>query len=219
MHKKYNKFLIVSFIVVSILGVYSYFYNDLRSEAATLDENGDPITSSLDTTTTTSSPTTSSSNQVAEDTAFLMKLTSLTTIKVDASLFKNKGFGLLVDNNIKLDPVPYGRTNPFSPTTSSVTNTNNAVTLLLKTNPVSLVTSKSAILNGSLEGATSDNIYFEYGTTNTLGKVTPKVIPSLIGNFASNLLGLTSKTTYFYRAAASINGTITLGEIISFTTN
>lgn len=218
MHKKYNKFLIVSFIIVSILGVYSYFYNDLRSEAATTVDGESPLTSSLDTTTT-STNTVTTSNQVTEDTAFLMKLVSLTNIKVDASLFTNKAFQFLVDNNIKLEAVPYGRTNPFSPTTGSVTNTNNKITFLLKTNPATLVTSKSAILNGSLEGATSDNIYFEYGTADTLGKVTPKVIPSLIGNFASNLIGLTSKTTYFFRAAANVNGVLTLGDITSFTTN
>jgi hypothetical protein len=218
MHKKYNKFLIVSFIVVSILGVYSYFYNDLRSEAATTVDGESPLTSSLDTTTTTTN-TVSTSSQATEDTAFLMKLVSLTKIKIDSSLFTNKAFQLLVDNNIKLEAVPYGRTNPFSPTTGSVTNINNAVTILLKTNPATLVTSKSAILNGSLEGATSDNIYFEYGMTNTLGKVTPKVIPSLIGSFASNLIGLTSKTTYFFRAAANVNGALTLGDITSFTTN
>ncbi|MCX6753922.1 MAG: hypothetical protein NTV03_02620 [Candidatus Nomurabacteria bacterium] len=219
MHKKYNKFLIVSFIIVSILGVYSYFYNDLRSEAATTVDGESPLTSSLDTTIT-STNTVTTSNQVTEDTAFLMKLVSLTRIKVDASLFTNKAFQLLVDNNIKLEAVPYGRTNPFSPTTGSVLNTtNNKITFLLKTNPATLVTSKSAILNGSLEGATSDNIYFEYGTTDTLGKVTPKVIPSLIGNFASNLIGLTSKTTYFFRAVASVNGALTFGDITSFTTN
>lgn len=215
MHKKYNKFLIVSFIVVFIFGVYSYFYNNLRSEAAT---TADPITSSLDTTTTATNVVATSS-QATEDTAFLMKLVSLTKIKVDSSLFNNKTFKLLVDNNIKLEAVPYGRTNPFSPTTSSVTNINNAVTFLLKTNPATLITNKSAILNGSLEGVTSDNIYFEYGITNTLGKITPKVIPSLIGNFASNLIGLTSKTTYFFRAVANINGVLTLGDITLFTTN
>lgn len=220
MHKKYNKFLIVSFIVVSILGVYSYFYNDLRSEAATTADGESPLTSSLDTTTTTSTNTVTASSQATEDTAFLMKLVSLTKIKVDSSLFNNKAFQLLVDNNIKLETVPYGRTNPFSPTTGSVVNANNnKITFLLKTNPATLMTSKSAILNGSLEGATSDNIYFEYGTTETLGKVTPKVIPSLIGNFASNLIGLTSKTTYFFRAAAFVNGALTLGDITSFTTN
>lgn len=218
MHKKYNKFLIISFIIVSIFGVYSYFYNDLRSEAATVDEEDSPLTSSLDTTTTAPNTATTSS-QVTEDTAFLMKLVSLTKIKIDASLFADKAFQLLMDNNIKLESVPYGRTNPFSPTTSSVANTNNKIVFLLKTNPVTLVTNKSVVLNGSLEGATSDNIYFEYGTTETLGKVTPKVIPSSIGNFASNLIGLTSKTTYFFRAVAFVNGALTLGDIMSFTTN
>ena len=219
MHKKYNKFLIASLIIASILGVYSYFYSGSNSEAATVDGEDSPITSSLNTTTTSTNTTVATSNQVAEDTAFLMKLVSLTKIKVDKSLFSNKAFQLLVDNNIKLEAVPYGRTNPFSPTDGSMVNTNSKVVFSLKTNPATLITSKSVILNGSLEGATSDNIYFEYGLTDTLGKVTPKVIPSLVGNFASNLIGLTSKTTYFFRAVANINGALTFGDITSFTTN
>ncbi len=220
MHKKYNKFLIISFVVVSILGVYSYFYNDLKSEAATtIADEESPITSSLDTATTNVNTVTTSS-KVTEDTAFLMKLISLTKIKVDSSLFNNKAFQLLVDNKIKLETVPYGRTNPFSPTAGSVLDTTNKkIIFLLKTNPATLVTNKSVILNGSLEGVTSDNIYFEYGTTDTLDKVTPKVIPSLIGNFASNLIGIKSKTTYFFRAVANVNSALTFGDIMSFTTN
>lgn len=213
MHTKYNKFLIVSFIIVSILGFYSYFYNDLKSEAA-LDEDS-PLSSSLDTTTIP--PPTNSNNQLVEDTAFLSKLISLTRIKVDASLFSDKAFQLLVDNNIKLEPVPYGRINPFSSTKSSITN--NKLIVLLKTNLPTLITKNSAVLNGSLEGATSDNIYFEYGTTEALGQVTPKATHSLVGSFASNVIGLKSKTTYFFRAIVNINGSVILGEIIPFNTN
>ncbi len=212
MHKKYNKFLIVSFVGVLVLGVYSYFYNDLKSEAASSDSS---ITSSLATTDGTGVDT--GSSKAAEDTAFITKLFSLTTIKVDTSLFSEQSFKLLVDNNIKLDPVPYGRTNPFAPTDKVTTNNKNAFTL--KTNPASMISNQSAVLNGSIEGATSNNIYFEYGTDQTLGKVTPKVTPSLVGNFASRIVLLTSKTAYFYRTVANINGVITFGEIISFNTN
>jgi len=145
MHKKYNKFLIVSFIIVFIFGVCSYFYNDLRSEAATVDEEGSPLTSSLDTTTTTTN-TVNTSSQATEDTAFLMKLTSLTKIKINSSLFASKAFQLLVDNNVKLDAVPYGRTNPFSPTENSIVATTTETTPL-KVNSINLITNKSINTN------------------------------------------------------------------------
>jgi hypothetical protein len=212
MHKKYNKFLIVSFVGVLILGVYSYFYNDLKSEAAT----DSSLASSLDTTNTTGGEV-AVSDQTAQDTAFITKLFSLTTIKVDTSLFTEQSFKLLVDNNIKLEPVPYGRTNPFAPTDKNAVS--NKVTFSVKSNPASGISNLSAVLNGSIEGATSNNIYFEYGTDQALGKVTPKVIPSLVGNFAFRILALTPKTTYYFRTVANVNGALTFGEIISFNTN
>lgn len=215
MHTKYNKFLIISFVIVSILGVYSYLHNDIIKSEAAVDDGS--LTSSLDTTGTVPVATTSS-NQLAEDTAFLSQLISLTNIKVDDSLFTDKAFGLLKDNNIKLEPVPYGRTNPFSPTEASIAS--NTFVSPVKTNPPTSVTNKSAVLNGQLEGsATSLNMYFEYGNTEAMGRFTPKATPSLVGSFASNVIGLTMKTPYFYRAVANINGSVILGDIISFNTN
>jgi len=105
-------------MIVCVLGVYSYFYNDLKSEAA-VDEEGS-LSSSLDTTTTAvANP--ASTGKASEDTAFLMKLASLNRIKIDTSIFTDQSFQILVDNNIKLEPVPYGRTNPFAPVESLVT--------------------------------------------------------------------------------------------------
>jgi hypothetical protein len=211
MHKRYNKFLIVSFVGVLILGVYSYFYNDLKSEAAT----DSSLTSSLGATNTVDTAT--GSSKAAEDTAFITQLFTLTKIKVDTSLFSEPTFKSLVDNNVKLEPVPYGRTNPFAPTVGGAVN--NKTTVILKTNPASVISNQSAVLNGSIDGATSNNIYFEYGLDQNLGKVTPKVIASLVGNFASRIVSLTPKTTYFYRTVANINGILTFGDIISFNTN
>ena len=215
MHRKYNKFLIVSLVAVLIFGVYSYFYRNLKSEAAASDS---ALTSSLDTTGSPAPvPSTAGSSTFSEDSAFLVKLNSLKNIKIDVSIFENQAFTLLVSNNIKLDPVPYGRVNPFSPIDNPVTT--NKITYTLKTNPASAVTNKSAVLNGSLEGATSNNMYFEYGLAEPLNKVTPKLTPSSIGSFAVNISSLTSKTTYLYRAVANINGTLVYGDIISFITN
>ncbi|HAE36637.1 MAG: hypothetical protein UR85_C0004G0025 [Candidatus Nomurabacteria bacterium GW2011_GWF2_35_66] len=214
MHKKYSKFLIVSFVGVCILGVYSYFYNDLKSEAA-IDEDSS-LSSSINTTNT-ASVVADSGTRASEDTAFLMKLASLTRIKIDTSLFASQAFKSLVDNDIKLEPAPYGRKNPFSPTENSILV--DKFEPSLKTTNASSITNKSAVLNGSLENATSNNIYFEYGTTETLGKVTPKTTPSLVGSFSSNLNLLTPKTTYYYRSVANINGLLSFGEIMTFDTN
>ncbi|MFA6392703.1 MAG: hypothetical protein WCW54_01275 [Candidatus Paceibacterota bacterium] len=216
MHKKYNKFLIISFILVALLGVYSYFYKDLTSEAAT---SGSSITSSLNTATAPLSQT--GSDGAISDTAFLMKLDSLKKIKIDTSLLESKPFKLLVDNNIKLEPVPYGRLNPFAPTDNNAINNivNNAPLVSVKVNPPTQITDKSAIVSGSLDGAKSNNVYFEYGIADTFGKTTPKVVPSLVGNFSYKIAGLNSKTTYFFRATANINGVLTFSDTISFNTN
>lgn len=216
MHKKYNKFLIVSFILISLLGIYSYFYKDLKSEAATSDSS---ITSSLNGATPLSQV---GSDGAITDTAFLMNLDSLKKIKIDTSLLESKPFKLLIDNNIKLEPVPYGRINPFAPTDNVVVNNvvnNNTPVASVKVNPPTQVTDKSAIVSGSLDGAKSNNVYFEYGLALTFGKTTPKVIPSLVGNFSYKIIGLSSKTTYFFRAAANINGVLTFSDTISFNTN
>lgn len=216
MHKKYNKFLIASFILVSLLGIYSYFYKDLKSEAAT---SNNSITSSLNNEAAPL-PQVGSDGAIT-DTAFLMKLDSLKKIKIDTSLLESKPFKLLIDNNIKLESVPYGRINPFAPTDNPTINNvvNNTPVVSVKVNPPTQVTDKSAIVSGSLDSAKSNNVYFEYGIADTFGKTTPKVTPSLVGNFSYKITGLSSKTIYFFRAAANINGVLTFSDTISFNTN
>lgn len=212
MHRKYSNFLIVIFVGVILLGVYSYFYNS-KSEASLSDGS---ITSSLDTSNTTGSISTTDT-KIAEDISFLTKLIMLKNIKIDSSLFQEQSFSKLIDNNIVLDAVPYGRTNPFSPIDKVTTTTQG--TFSLKTNPATLISSKSAVLNGSIEGANSSNAYFEYGPTETLGKTTPKITPSMVGNYTTTITGLSSKTTYFFRITANVNGILTHGDTMSFNTN
>lgn len=212
MHKKYSKFLIVSFVGVLLLGVYSYFYNDYQTEASS--DSG--ITSSLDSVNPIDGSVPMDA-KTSEDISFLTQLISLKNIKIDTSLFEDESFTLLVDNNIKLEPVPYGRVNPFSPTEKVATN--NKTAFSLKTTSATLISNKSAVLNGFLEGANSTNVYFEYGPTEALGKVTPKVNPSMIGNYSSTIVGLTSKTPYYYKITANINGALSSGDIMTFNTN
>lgn len=215
MNKKYSRFLIVTFVLASVFGVYSYFYNDLESEAATGDSQS-ALASSLTTDSITSQ---ASGNKTSDDTAFLMKLASLKKIKIDTSILTSHSFKSLVDNHIKLEKVPYGRVNPFSPTGDYVPSTIKATEFTLKTSIATLIINKSATLNGSLTGETSSNIYFEYGPTEDLGNKTAKVTPATNGDFSAVITALTPKTTYYFRAAANVNGTISYGEIMSFKVN
>lgn len=212
-HRKYSNFLILAFVAVSIYGVYSYFYNDLKSEAST----DGALTSSLDNNKASGTDTTPS-GKASEDIAFLRNLASLSKIKIDSSLLSSQEFKLLVDNNIKLErPLTYGRVNPFAPTENVTTNAKPVVSV--RTLPATAITNNSALLNGIIEGVNSNTIYFEYGVTENLGKITEKLTPSLVGNLTAKLIGLPSKAKIFYRATANVNGTMITGNILSFTTN
>ena len=91
------------------------------------------------------------------------------------------------------------------------------------TNGATLVTTVSATLNGTLTGvgsAASDNVSFQWGITSGMysAETAPQAM-SATGDFLANLTGLTSATTYYYRAKA--NGGIAgigYGDEHSFTT-
>jgi len=91
------------------------------------------------------------------------------------------------------------------------------------TSGVTNVTSAAARLNGtltSLGSAASDNVSFQWGTTPGMysAETTPQIMNDT-GDFYSDLSGLTSATTYYYRAKA--NGGIDgrgYGDEHSFTT-
>lgn len=213
MHRTHSKFLAISFVAVLVLGAYSYFYNDIKSEAS----SNSSLSSSLNTTNTS---LVSTSAKITEDTAFLMKLVSLTQIKIDTSLFTNRGFNALINNNMDLGQASYGRINPFSPVGGADNAQVAKPVALVRTSPAILVTANSAILVGSIVSATSNNIYFDYGPIPTFGKQTPKVTPSLIGgDFSFKITGLNTKTNYFFRSTALINGVLVYGEVMSFSTN
>ena len=141
MNKTHNKFLIISFTLVFILGVYSYFENTLVGKVFSADSS---LTSSLSTAGTTT-PADDISAKTKEDISFINKLNSLKDIHIDSSFFADKTFKVLIDNNIKLEAAPYGRSNPFSPTNRPVVLQASSPVL---TKPATAITSKSAVLNG-----------------------------------------------------------------------
>jgi hypothetical protein len=217
MKKIYNKFLIVSTIALFIGGVYLYFSNNLSSTIT-------PIAygSSLTSSTTGADPVATSlagGDKISSDISFLATLVSLKTIKIDISLFSNKSFNALQNNAVTISPVVPGRVNPFAPIDN--TQTSNVVSLPnVVTNQPTQVTDKAAVLNGTINVVSGvTDTYFEYGTTINLGTVTATVKQSLVGTFIKNVLGLTSKTNYFFRACAKINKIASCGDIVSFSTN
>jgi len=210
MNKTYHKFLIIFSILVIIGGVYFYFSNSLMSEAS--------LSSSLDSSGFVDGAVLGD-DKIALDIAFISTLTSLNKIEIDTTLFENKSFRNLNDNTVKLEPSVSGRINPFAPITSGSFSNRVASSPVTTSAPLEIKT-KTAVLSGIVNNtAEALNPYFEYGTTEKLGQKTSQATVSLIGTFIANVTELTSKTTYFYKACAKINGALVCGEVVSFNTN
>ena len=211
--KSKNKFLIVLAIAIMLGGLcIIYSSKGLNASAAT--------DSSLSSSITDTALPSSADDKIAEDTAFLSTLVSLKTINIDASLFSDASFNALNDNTVKLNPVSPGRANPFAAIDAAALNNTSVSVSPVVTNQPTQVTDKTAILNGAVNSASGvASVYFEYGPTASLGKSTSPAKQSLVGTFITSISGLTSKTTYFYRADAKINGNLVSGDTVSFTTN
>ena len=246
MKRIYNKFLIISTAALLFGGVYLYFSNSLSSTEVIPKAFGSSLTSSNGTNPVSVSSI--GSDKISADISFLATLVSLKKIKIDTTLFSDKSFNKLQNNTVKIEQVTAGRINPFapmgidntnspvltiisptSPTSTTPTsivpsytpNSNSKITSKLVTDQPTQITDKSAVLNGTINTVITakDSAYFEYGPTANLGTVTPTVRLSLVGTFIKNILGLTPKTDYFYKACAKISNITACGEVISFTTN
>ncbi len=214
MRKTYNIFLIAFSIIILFGGVYLYFSNGLNAQASAPISTDSSLVSQNET-----SQSGGNNDKLYVDQEFLQILASLTTIKVDNSIFSSEAFKKLNDNGVKLDPVETGRPNPFAPINTSATNSVVQLPPVV-TNEALLITATTATLSGNinnLKGVTGT--YFEYGPTQVLGKTTAQASPSLIGTFIINLNGLSPQTTYFYRAVAKVNGKSLYGEVISLDTH
>lgn len=211
---KHKNILIIFLVIISTSGAYLFFSNDLNSEKIVPVAFGSSLVS---TTTTTDIPLSSLDGKIASDISFLTTLVSLKKINIDTTIFTNNFFNALKNNSVQIDPVVPGRANPFSP----IEGENNTImTSNIITDLPTQITDKTVILSGTINitnGVT--DTYFEYGTTEqSLNNITTTAKPSLVGNFVKNVLGLTPKTIYYYKACAKINNLPVCGEIISFTT-
>ena len=107
--------------------------------------------------------------------------------------------------------IVYGGAVSFSTTTS---------TLSVTTNDATTVTTSGATLNGNLTDLgpnSSVQVYFQYGTTPSMGSSTTPQTRSSTGTFTASLSGLMSNTQYYFRAIA-VGTTTVYGSNKSFTT-
>jgi hypothetical protein len=210
---KSKKFLKGVVALVILLAVYLHFSSSPKSEADTTS----PLSSSLIDPSVGALPSASDS-QIAQDTAFLQTLTSLTRIKIDVSLFSSKSFMSLKNNEVPIDPVVAGRPNPFASIDLATSQTNTTNASQVTTETPTQITSTTALFGG-ITNVSASNSYFEYGTATTLGKSTSPGLLSLVGTFNAKVTGLTPKTQYYVRAVSKIAGVLTYGDIVSFNTN
>lgn len=220
MKKKNNKFLTILMVTLFIGGVSFYISNNTNEGSLIQVAHGNSLESSagLASSNPVTTTTSNTSDKISSDISFLTTLASLKKIKIDTALFTNKYFTILKNNSVKIDSIIPGRSNPFSPIDTNKKISNNVISKIVTEDPTQ-ITDKTAVFNGIIndKGDITD-AYFEYGTTLNLGNTTPIVKTSLVGTFIKNVVGLSSKTNYFFRACSKINNITTCGEIISFTT-
>jgi len=219
--KRTNKFLITIFTILVLGSGYLYISEEIRSGSLFGVAQGSSLASTTeDGTTSDTTATTSTNSKITSDISFLSTLVSLKKIKIDQTIFANNLFTRLKSNSVSIGTSIPGRPNPFAPIDESKI-TQTTTTPRVVTNQATQITATSAILNGVVSSANGvTDTYFEYGTTETLGQSTNMVKQqSLVGTFIKNILDLSSKTTYFFKACAKINGASVCGNIVSFTTN
>jgi len=100
----------------------------------------------------------------------------------------------------------------------------NATNVSVQTTYATYISNFQATLNGSLSGnnlnATTNYVYFQWGTTNSYGNLTPQQSAGYAQTFFQNIANLTPGTTYHYRMAVlgGNYGTI-YGQDMTFTTS
>jgi len=98
-------FIALILIVVVSLGLFFYY-------------RGTPTDSSISSLVTTS--TTESIAAQASANRVLILLNTISSLKIDGSIFKTPTYNSLVDYTITIPELPVGRPNPFSPVAGTV---------------------------------------------------------------------------------------------------
>ena len=186
------------------------------------------------TLSTLPSPSGLSTESSARNRELLELSTVLESISFDTNkgLFTSAAYTSLEDYNevITTDPSQVGRPNPFSTIgvdvgqISAPTESGSGGDDLFGGSSESRIVTKSgpthsgtqAVLSGELMSG-SASVWFEWGTTQTaLTNTTPITTMTAAGTFTKTISGLSTGTTYYYRAAARVSGLTVYGTVLSF---
>jgi len=115
----------------------------------------------------------------------------------------------------------YGNSNSDSVTIYVNYNNQQVGGINAQTNSATNVSNYSATLNGYFGAPYSNafaNVWFQWGTTTSYGNNTNQQSLYNSGSFSQNITGLSSNTTYHFRAAAQSNNTTVYGSDMTFYT-
>ncbi len=218
-----KKIIIIVCLIIALGVAYKVFFaspTPVKSTSALSSSKTATTAKPTTTTTAKTTATTATAKKVDKDTEFLSTLLNISKINVDATIFASPSFNSLQDNNVPIaNDETAGRENPFAPL-DTIKDPTLVEIAPVTTTQASLVTTTSAVLAGSISSdAKAQSRFFEWGTTEALGKMTALADESLVGTFTKTVTGLTPKTKYYFRAVIKVGTTNVSGDIVSFTTN
>ncbi len=210
MNKKLKTvFIVVVIAGLAVLGVLFVGKNSPQTQTATLTTSADiPLPGNI-------------TGNTANADEFSSLLSSINTITIDTSFFKNPAYTLLRDYPVTLGTDVVGRINPFAPVGSDPSTLVPQTAVTIQTLQPGKITSTTAELGAQLSVAdtAATTIVFEYGTTDTFGSVTAPVAATKSGTTLVTISKLTPETTYFVRAIAVRGTETTTAQTMSFITS
>ncbi len=207
--KKKLKTIFLIVLVILVVGVVANYFLSKGTPA--------PSTSSL----SSSAKAGGVAVQPGQQSEFAVLLSTINSINIDTSVFKNPSYLSLRDYPVSLGTDTIGRPNPFAPIgTDTVDGTVVAAPLQFQTLQPGKITSTSAEFGGQgiVVSDAQTNVIFEYGTNDLFGSATPPVSVGKNGTSLFTVTGLTPNTTYYVRAILVQGSNTTQGNTMTFTT-
>jgi hypothetical protein len=213
MSKKVKIFAIVALVLALIIGASTFLK---PNDKPVVNNKANPLTSTTGVVPLPGAPNSSSST--ADE--FSKVLSSINSITIDTTIFKNRAYMLLRDYPVTLGTDVVGRADPFAPIGSDASSpvVQDVSVQTLQTGKITKTTAEAGA-QVSVSGSTPTTIIFEYGTSDTFGSATAPINVTKNGAVLSTLTGLSPQTQYFVRAVAVRGSITTTANITSFVTS